>query len=131
MGANANSYSIGGSVELAANVATGTNTSYSSNVLVDAVTGNSINTFFFGSTPNAAATMAGLLAYGVLGSILMLVNGHAVNHPEVVVPRLEAVILIMFFAAAAALSFTFTKHKLTRPTASHCLLSFCVFSGRQ
>ncbi|PYV97364.1 MAG: hypothetical protein DMG89_14955 [Acidobacteria bacterium] len=57
----------------------------------------------------------GLLAYGVLGSILMFVNGHAVNHPEVVVPRLEAVILIIFFAAAAGLSFTFTNHKLTVP----------------
>jgi len=55
----------------------------------------------------------GLLAYGVLGSVLMLMNGHAVNHPEVVVPRLEALVLIAFFVAATALSFTFTKHKLT------------------
>jgi len=57
----------------------------------------------------------GLLAYGVVGSVLMLMNGHAVNHPEVLVPRLEAVTLIVFFAAAAALSFTFTNHKLTVP----------------
>jgi hypothetical protein len=42
-------------------------------------------------------------------------NGHAVNHPEVLVSRLEAVILIVFFAAAAALSFTFTNHRLTVP----------------
>jgi hypothetical protein len=57
----------------------------------------------------------GLLAYGVVGSILMLTSGHAMNHPEVLVPQLEAVVLILFFAAAAALSFTFTKHKLTVP----------------
>lgn len=57
----------------------------------------------------------GLLAYGVVSSILMLVNGHAANHPEVPVSRLEAVLLIGFFAAAAVLSFTFTKHKLTLP----------------
>jgi len=57
----------------------------------------------------------GLLAYGVLGSVLMLMNGHAVNHPEVAIPRLEAFALIAFFAAATALSFTFTKHKLTMP----------------
>jgi len=56
MAANANTYSIGGSIELAANVATGTNTSYSSNPLVSGVTGNAINTFVFGST-EAAATM--------------------------------------------------------------------------
>jgi hypothetical protein len=57
----------------------------------------------------------GLLAYGVVASILMLVNGHAVNHPEVLVPHLEAVLLIAFFSAAAALSFTFAKRKLTVP----------------
>ena len=57
----------------------------------------------------------GLLAYGVVGSILMLMNGHAVNHPEVLVSKLEAALLIVFFATAAALSFTFTKHKLTVP----------------
>jgi hypothetical protein len=57
----------------------------------------------------------GLLAYGVLGAILMLVNGHAVNHPEVSVTRVKAVILIIAFAAAAGISFTFTKHNLTPP----------------
>jgi RHS repeat-associated protein len=39
MAANANTYSIGGSIELAGNVATGTNTSYSSNVVVGTVSG--------------------------------------------------------------------------------------------
>lgn len=57
----------------------------------------------------------GLLAYGVVGSILMLMSGHAVNHPEVLVSKLEAALLMVFFATAAALSFTFTKHKLTVP----------------
>jgi hypothetical protein len=58
MSANANTYSIGGSIELAANVATGTDTSISSNPFVSAVTGNSINTLFFGSTLEAATTAA-------------------------------------------------------------------------
>jgi RHS repeat-associated protein len=58
MAANANTYSLGGSVELGINVATGTNTSFSSNPLVSAVTGNSINSLLFGSTADAAGTMA-------------------------------------------------------------------------
>ncbi len=53
---NANTYSIGGSVELAADVAFNKNTSISS--YTSAVTGNSINTFFFGSSSDAAAGMA-------------------------------------------------------------------------
>jgi len=57
----------------------------------------------------------GLLAYGVLSCILMLMNGHAVNHVEVPVSKLEAAVLIVFFAAATGLSFTFTKDKLTVP----------------
>lgn len=54
----------------------------------------------------------GLLAYGVLGGILTLVTGHAVNHPEVVVSRLEGVIIIVFFITATALSLTFAKREL-------------------
>jgi chromate transport protein ChrA len=57
----------------------------------------------------------GLLAYGAFASILMLFSGHAVNHPEVVVSRLEAMAALMFFAAAGMLSLNFTKHKLTVP----------------
>lgn len=57
----------------------------------------------------------GLLPYGALGSTLILVNGPAANHPEVMDPWLEAVALILFFTTATALSFTFAKHKLTLP----------------
>jgi len=57
MSANANTYSIGGSIELVGDVAFNKNTSISSNPLISAVTGNSINTFFFGSTADAAAGM--------------------------------------------------------------------------
>jgi hypothetical protein len=59
-----------------------------------------------------AKIFPGLLAYGVLGSVLSLVDGHAVNHPEVPVSRLEGVAMIVFFTVAAVLSFTFTKRKL-------------------
>lgn len=69
----------------------------------------------------------GLLVYGVMGSILMLMDGHAMNHPEIPVSKVEAALLIVFFAAAA-LSFTFTKHKLTVPDRIACwLFSFCFF----
>jgi hypothetical protein len=56
-----------------------------------------------------------LLAYGALGSVLTLVDGHAVNHPEVAVSRPEGAVMILFFATAAALSLTFTKRKLQLP----------------
>ena len=45
------------SLELAGNVATGTNTNYSANPVIGAVTGNSINAFFFGNSTDAAGTM--------------------------------------------------------------------------
>src|SRR5689334_20096577 len=54
----------------------------------------------------------GLLAYGVLGSIVTLVDGHVVNHPEVHVSRTEAVFMILFFATATVLSLTFTNRRL-------------------
>lgn len=70
----------------------------------------------------------GLLAYGVLNSILMLTNGHAVNHPEVLVSKLEAAVLIVFFGAAVALSSRFTKHKLKVPDRFALLaFIFCFF----
>lgn len=56
MAANANTYSLGGSVELGINVATGTNTNYSQ--YTSFVTGNSVNSLLFGSTADAAGTMA-------------------------------------------------------------------------
>ncbi|MGO9241854.1 MAG: RHS repeat-associated core domain-containing protein [Bryobacteraceae bacterium] len=58
MAANANLYSMGGFFELAANVATGTSTSYSSGTIASAIAGNNINTFMFGSTSGVAASMA-------------------------------------------------------------------------
>ncbi len=67
----------------------------------------------------------GLLAYGVLGSVLMLVDGHAVNHPEVAVSRFEGVVMIVFFTIAAVLSLTFTKRKL-RVTDRVALFGFVV-----
>jgi hypothetical protein len=57
--------------------------------------------------------LPGLLAYGACSGIFILADGHALNHPEVPVPRFEAVILILFFVTAAAVSFSFSKHKLS------------------
>jgi RHS repeat-associated protein len=58
MARNSATYSLGGAIELAANVATGTSTSYSENPWLSAVTGNAVNTFLFGSTQEVALTAA-------------------------------------------------------------------------
>jgi hypothetical protein len=55
----------------------------------------------------------GLLAYGILGSVLTLVEGHVVNHPEVTVSHQKAVAMILYFAGATGLSLTFLKRKLS------------------
>jgi hypothetical protein len=67
----------------------------------------------------------GLLAYGILGSVLTLVDGHAVNHPEVLVSRPEGVAMIAFFIIATVLSLTFTKRKL-HVTDRIALLAFVI-----
>ncbi len=70
MAANANTYSLGGSFELAFDVATGKNTNVSH--YLSAVVGNSINSFFFGSTAEAAGDMAAAtpsLASSSMGSV--------------------------------------------------------------
>jgi len=72
--------------------------------------------------------LPGLLAYGVLGSILMLLSGHAVNHPDVLVSKLQAAVLMILFAIAAGLSVTFAKQKLTVPDrVALFVFIFCFF----
>jgi hypothetical protein len=56
-----------------------------------------------------------LLATGIIGGILTVVDGHAVNHPEVPIARSDGLTLTLLIAASAVVSFTFTKHKLTVP----------------
>jgi hypothetical protein len=56
-----------------------------------------------------------LLTTGIIGGILTIVDGHAVNHPEVPIGRFDATIMTLLIAASAVVSFTFTKHKLTVP----------------
>jgi NhaP-type Na+/H+ or K+/H+ antiporter len=53
-----------------------------------------------------------LLAYGVLGSLFTLVDGHAVNHPEVSVTPIDGVFAILLFAGAAVLSLGLMKREL-------------------
>jgi hypothetical protein len=65
-----------------------------------------------GTVDRWAKIFPGLLAYGILGSVLSLADGHAVNHPEVSVSRPEGLVMIAFFTTTAVLSFTFTKRKL-------------------
>ncbi|MHB8734771.1 MAG: RHS repeat-associated core domain-containing protein [Terriglobales bacterium] len=65
LAANAHTYSAGGAIELAVNVATGTNTSFSSNKAVDFFTGNVINSVLFGDAKDAGLAAAGQ-APGVL-----------------------------------------------------------------
>jgi hypothetical protein len=56
--------------------------------------------------------LSALLAYGTFGGILTIAGGHAVNHPEVKVPRVEGVVMTVLIAAGAMASFTFTKRRL-------------------
>ena len=58
MAQNANTHSLGGATELAANVARGTNTDFSSNPLISAFTGNAINGILWGEPADAAETAA-------------------------------------------------------------------------
>jgi len=53
-----------------------------------------------------------LLACSILGGILTITEGHAVNHPEVKVSHLEGVVITAVLAASAVVSFTFTKRRL-------------------
>jgi hypothetical protein len=59
MARNANTYSMGGAAELTFNALTGTNSSYLSATIPNAVFGNNINTFLFGSTGQAGASASG------------------------------------------------------------------------
>jgi hypothetical protein len=72
-----------------------------------------------------AKIFPGLLAYGIVGSVLSLVDGHAVNHPEVPVSRLEGALMAVFFTVATVLSFTFTRRKL-HPSDRVALFAFVV-----
>lgn len=56
MGANVNNYSMGGSLELGANVAFGFNSSVSSNPVVSTFTGNGVAGLMFGGGSDAAQT---------------------------------------------------------------------------
>lgn len=54
----------------------------------------------------------GLLAYGVLGSLLELSDGHAVGLPQAPVSQTDAVISLLFCAVGTAISVTFARRKL-------------------
>lgn len=71
-----------------------------------------------------------LLACAILGGILTIMEAHAVNHPEVKVPRLEGVAMTVLIAAGAMASFTFAKRRL-RPLDRVALFAFvfCFFWG--
>jgi hypothetical protein len=67
------------------------------------------------TTDRWGAAFSALLAYGVIGGLLTIVSGHALNHPEVRVVRIDAVIMTLLIAASAVVSFTFTGRKLRLP----------------
>ena len=51
----------------------------------------------------------------MLSSVVMLIEGHALSHPEIRVTHMQAVVQILFFTAGAALSSSFPKHNLILP----------------
>jgi hypothetical protein len=67
----------------------------------------------------------GLLAYGILGSILELSDGHAVGLPHTPVSRTDAIVSLVFCAVGTAVSVTFASRKL-RITDRAALLAFVV-----
>ena len=66
----------------------------------------------FATTEAWVKVFPGLLAYGVIGGITMLVSGHAVNHPDIAVSRPEAFFVITILLLSTLLSLTFTRRKL-------------------
>ena len=73
----------------------------------------------------------GLLAYGILGSVLELSDGHAVGLPQAPVSRPDAVISLLFCAVGAAISVTFARRKLHATDRVALFAFLCVFSGRR
>lgn len=74
-----------------------------------------------------AKAFPAILCWGVMGGVLTIVEGHAVNHPEVLVTRLDATIMTLLFAASAGVSATFSrKPHLVHRVAMFCFV-FCFF----
>jgi len=70
MSANASTYSLGGAMQSIGNSVLGANSTFlTTNPVANVLTGNMVNTFFFGSTTEAAGTMAinspGIVANGM------------------------------------------------------------------
>lgn len=57
--------------------------------------------------------LAGFLALAVLNGILSISTGHVLANPTQPIPRLDAVCLTVFYAAAAALASTLRTHTLS------------------
>lgn len=54
----------------------------------------------------------GLLAFGILGTILELLDGHALNNPQVPVSRPDGAIVLLVCALGTAISVTLAKRRL-------------------
>lgn len=54
----------------------------------------------------------GLLAFGILGGMLELLDGHALNNPPVPVSKHDAAIILVVCVLGTAISATFTKRRL-------------------
>jgi hypothetical protein len=59
-----------------------------------------------------AKVLPAILAWGIIGGILTIVEGHAVNHPEVRVSRPVATVMTLLIGGSAILSLTFKNRKL-------------------
>ena len=83
---------------------------------------------FFVTMDRWVKVFPGLTVLATMNSILVIGSGHAVNNPQVRIPRLEGVIMTVALGASALVSVTFTKHTLTIPDRM-ALFAFvcCVF----
>lgn len=80
------------------------------------------------TTDKWVKAFSALLACGIVGGIITIAEGHAVNNPQVRVARFSAIIMTLLIAASALVSFTFTKRKLHLPDRV-ALFVFCFFWG--
>jgi hypothetical protein len=69
----------------------------------------------------------GILGWGIVGGILTIAGGHALNHPEVPVRRLDATIMTLLIAASAIVSNTFNRKLRILDRIAVFSFAFCFF----
>jgi hypothetical protein len=67
---------------------------------------------FFATMDRWVKGFPGLLVFGTLNGVLMIVDGHVLNRPGVPISRLTATVMTLMIAGSAAVSMTICRRKL-------------------